>query len=215
MCKTLESEGYAVDVFHSVADVKTVDMSQFSLFIIDMNLGSANGIKLAYALKQNRATARTPLIFCSSPDESNVIKGLDFGADDYMLKPFSMRELAVRVNAILHRSQPTTSALTLLPKPRSQRGIVMYHALSVDLNTHHTFISGESVKLARDEERLLEFLLTHKGRSYDAQEIYDQVWPEKQTVSERYIDKVLDNLRTKIDPYGHHLTTGPNYGFKQ
>ena len=202
---SLETEGYKVKVFHSAKEAMEMNLSDFSLLIIDMNLGDSSGIKLAYHLKQNIATARIPLIFCSTPD-GDVIGGLDFGADDYILKPFSMREMTARVNALMRRFRTN-------PEQNNKPAMLSHNALVMNLHERTTFIDNEPVKLGRDEYSLLEFLLSHKNRIFDADEIYDNAWPEKDTVSERYINTVLDRLREKLGRFGHYLVTRYGYGY--
>lgn len=204
---SLENEGYKVEVCHSAKEAMEKNLSGYSLFIIDMNLDDSTGIKLAYHLKQNKATARIPLIFCSSPD-GDVIGGLDFGADDYILKPFSMREMAALVNALLRRSR-IGSAQEKHDKPT----MVSHNTLTVNLRERTTFIDSQPVKLGRDEYSLLVFLISHKNKIFDADEIYDNAWPEKDTVSEVYISNVLDRLRAKLGRYSHYLVTRYGYGY--
>lgn len=205
---SLENEGYKVEVFHSAKEAMDRNLAGYSLFIIDMNLGDSSGIKLAYHLKQNKATARIPLIFCSTPD-GDVIGGLDFGADDYMLKPFSMREMTARVNALLRRCRIGASVAEYSDRP----AMISHNSLTMNLRERTTFIDNEPIKLGRDEYSLLEFLLSHKNRIFDADEIYDNAWPEKETVSEVYINNVLDRLRTKLGRYSHYLVTRYGYGY--
>lgn len=205
---SLENEGYKVEVFHSAKEAMDRNLAGYSLFIIDMNLGDSSGIKLAYHLKQNKATARIPLIFCSTPD-GDVIGGLDFGADDYMLKPFSMREMTARVNALLRRCRIGASVAEYSDRP----SMISHNSLTMNLRERTTFIDNEPIKLGRDEYSLLEFLLSHKNRIFDADEIYDNAWPEKETVSEVYINNVLDRLRTKLGRYSHYLVTRYGYGY--
>ena len=204
---SLENEGYKVEVFHSAKEAMDKNLAGFSLFIIDMNLGDSTGIKLAYHLKQNKATARIPLIFCSTPD-GDEIGGLDFGADDYILKPFSMREMTARVNALLRRCRIGTSQ-EFHDKP----SVLSHNTLTLNLRERTTFIDSIPIKLGRDEFGLLAFLLSHKNRIFDADEIYDNAWPEKDTVSEVYINNVLDRIRAKLGRYSHYLVTRYGYGY--
>ncbi len=100
----LETSGYRVSVYHSTEEAMDSDIGSYDLYIIDVMMGDKNGLDFARYLKQNNATLRTPLIFCSSRNNADdVINGLDLGADDYVLKPFPMKELVARVNALLRR----------------------------------------------------------------------------------------------------------------
>lgn len=204
---SLENEGYKVEVCHSAREAMEKNLSNYNLFIIDMNLDDSTGIKLAYHLKQNKATARIPLIFCSSPD-GDVIGGLDFGADDYILKPFSMREMTARVNALLRRCRIVSGQ-----KQYDKPVMISHNTLTINLRERTAFIDNQPVKLGRDEYSLLAFLISHKNRIFDADEIYDNAWPEKDTVSEVYISNVLDRLRSKLGRYSHYLVTRYGYGY--
>lgn len=104
----LESAGYEVSVFLSVDEAMDSNLEDYALYIIDVMMGGKDGFDFARYLKQNRVTVNTPLIFCSSRNnEEDVIDGLDLGADDYVLKPFPMKELVARVNALLRRRRIT------------------------------------------------------------------------------------------------------------
>ncbi len=101
----LEADGFSVSVFNNADDALDADFTLYDLFLIDITMDGLSGIKVAQYLKQNKATSCTPLIFCASrSDEEEVIDGLDNGADDYILKPFSMKELKSRINTLLHRN---------------------------------------------------------------------------------------------------------------
>lgn len=104
----LEQTGYKVTIYHSIDEAMDSDLTDFDLYIIDVMMGGKDGFELARYLKQNIETIQKPLIFCSSRNnEDDVIDGLDLGADDYILKPFAMKELVARVNSIMRRRRIT------------------------------------------------------------------------------------------------------------
>ena len=141
---------------------------------------------LAQYLKQRRTTARIPLIFCSTVEgEDSIIKGLDFGADDYLLKPFSMRELSARVNALLRR-QGGKKTLS---------------------------IRNEIVPVSGDEYDLLEFLVINRNNIFDADIIFDNVWPDSDNVDSAMIDSLIENLRSKLGPNSIYLVNRSGYGY--
>jgi len=100
----LQENGFSVDTFRDVASAYNAELTEYAMFIIDAMMENKGGMDLAKYLKQNRMTCNTPLIFCSSRDDENaVVSGLDLGADDYVLKPFAMKEIIARIGAILRR----------------------------------------------------------------------------------------------------------------
>lgn len=194
----LENAGYKVDIFHDVHDAMEADLCSYVLFIVDFETNSRNGVNLARHLKQNNSTADIPLIFCSSLDgELDVIETLDGGADDYILKPFSMRELIARVNALLRRQRISSH----ISKPSTKPTLIQHSDLVADLKAKKVTLNGKELSLFNDEYRLFAFLFGNRNRLFDIDEIYDNAWPEKEDVDMLYLEQVLTSLRQKL---GHH-----------
>ena len=187
---SLEHEGFSVNIYHSCEEAIANDLSVYCLFIINVASEDIKGMDLAQYLKQRRTTARIPLIFCSTVEgEDSIIKGLDFGADDYLLKPFSMRELSAKSDVVVH------------------------HGLRLDTVKKTLSIRNEIVPVSGDEYDLLEFLVINRNNIFDADIIFDNVWPDSDNVDSAMIDSLIENLRSKLGPNSIYLVNRSGYGY--
>lgn len=206
----LETEGYEVSTVPSAEEALKEDLSQYALFILDIMMGEMSGIKLAHILKQNPATAHIPIIFCSAKNtEEDIIAGLVLGADDYIAKPFSMKELTARVRAIFNRR--SLSQQQSLPKS------LIYKGLTLDLEKRTATIDGVATKLTRTESELLTHFMSNRNRLFSRTEIFKAVWPEQVIVSDRTIDVNISRIRKKLGDYARCLVnrSGFGYGFME
>ena len=202
---SLEHEGFSVNIYHSCEEAIANDLSVYCLYIINVASEDIKGMDLAQYLKQRRTTARIPLIFCSTVEgEDSIIKGLDFGADDYLLKPFSMRELSARVNALLRRQRMSTPA---------KSDVVVHHGLRLDTVKKTLSIRNEIVPVSGDEYDLLEFLVINRNNIFDADIIFDNVWPDSDNIDSAMIDSLIENLRSKLGPNSIYLVNRSGYGY--
>lgn len=178
-----------------------MDLSQYSLFLLDVMMGEMNGFELARRLRSNPSTASIPMIFCTAKnEEESVLEGYGQGADDYVRKPFSMRELVLRVKGVLRRSNP-------------EPGTVNFDGLKIDLAKKHCYIDEREVVLTKTEFELLSFLFSHSGKFFSRDEILDQVWPHEGIVLDRTVDVNINRLRRKLGRYGKYITTKLGYGY--
>lgn len=213
----LELDGYEVDTALSAEEALTMDLSSYSLFILDIMMDQLSGFDFAKQLKNNASTENTPIIFCSALNgEDDTVMGLNLGGDDYITKPFVISEVLARVRAVLRRSHVSQQYAYNLSKGIQEPDIV-FKTLRVDRNEKACYLNGEPVTLTKTEFELLMFFLTHRGRIYSREEIIREVWPEDVVVSNRTIDTNITRLRKKIEPYGNNIVTrlGFGYGFKE
>ncbi len=207
----LEVEGYQADVAYSAEQALEMDITQYSLILLDVMMGGMSGFKMAQLLKKSPDTASVPIIFCTAKDtEDNKIAGLTMGADDYISKPFSVREVVARVKSVLRRyntSQP--AAGTDMPED----GRIVYNGLSIDLLKHKCFIDGEEVRLTKKEMEILVLFLQNKGRVLSREEILHKVWSDEVVVLDRTIDVNITRLRKKVGDYGKLIVTRQGYGY--
>ena len=213
----LELDGYEVDTALSAEEALTMDLSSYSLFILDIMMDQLSGFDFAKQLKNNTATENTPIIFCSALNgEDDTVMGLNLGGDDYITKPFVISEVLARVRAVLRRSHVSQQYAYNLSKGIQEPDIV-FKTLRVDRNEKTCYLNGEPVTLTKTEFEILMFFLTHRGRIYSREEIIREVWPEDVVVSNRTIDTKITRLRKKIEPYGNNIITrlGFGYGFKE
>ena len=153
----------------------------------------ALGLELALQLKQNPKTRATPIIMVSARgEEEDRIRGLETGADDYIAKPFSPREMVARVNAVLRRSRPET------PSDQIEIG-----GLRIDSISHRVTANGQRLEIAPTEFRLLHYLMSHAERAFTRSQLLDQVWGEQIYVEERTVDVHVRRLRKSLEDTGH------------
>ena len=176
-------------------------------------MGGISGIKMAKMLKNDIETANIPIIFCTARDsEDDMIMGLNLGADDYIMKPYTVRNVIARVKSVLRRSgnhnqkQPVTT----------KTNILQVEGLHLDMEFKTCTVDGEEVKLAKKEFELLAYLILHRGKICSREQILSRVWSDEVVVLDRTIDVNITRLRSKIGAYGSYIVTrsGFGYGFR-
>lgn len=202
----LEAEGYSVDTATSAEDALTMNLRQYSLILLDIMMGDISGMQLASILKKKEETAGIPIIFCTARDtEDDMVKGLDMGADDYITKPYSIRNVLARVRSVLRRSQPS--------QPDAGDDTLTYKGLSVLTSRKVCIIDGKEIKMPRKEFEIMSMLLRNRGRVFSRDEILKKIWPEEVVVLDRVIDVNITRLRSKLGEYGRNIITKPGYGY--
>lgn len=208
----LENEGYEVDIAFSAEQALTMDLNKYSLILLDIMMGEISGIKMAKILKSNVKTADIPIIFCTAKDtEDDMIMGLNLGADDYIMKPYTIRNLIARVKSVLRRTSVHKD--NILSENQNTLGV---NGLQLDLEFKKCTVDGIEVKLAKKEFELLVFLIKHRGKICSREELLASVWSNEVIVLDRTIDVNITRLRSKIGKYGSYIVTrsGYGYGFK-
>lgn len=209
----LENEGYEADIALSAEQALTMDLKRYSLILLDIMMGEISGIKMAKILKSNVETADIPIIFCTARDsEDDMIMGLNLGADDYIMKPYTIRNLIARVKSVLRRTSNTHKDNSL----QENQNILKVNGLQLDLEFKKCTVEGKEVKLAKKEFELLSFLIKHRGKICSREELLCSVWSNEVIVLDRTIDVNITRLRSKIGKYGSYIVTrsGYGYGFK-
>ena len=209
----LEIEGYDVDVAFSAEKALQMDLKSYSLILLDIMMGEISGIKMARMLKADPSTANIPIIFCTAKDsEDDMVMGLNLGADDYITKPYTLRNVIARVKSVLRRvsvakSEPAVSAVS---------SVLEVEGLKLDLEFKKCTVDGAEVKLTRKEFELLAYLIQHRGKICSREQILSRVWSDEVIVLDRTIDVNITRLRSKIGSYGSYIVTrsGFGYGFK-
>ncbi|WP_373174402.1 response regulator transcription factor [Prevotella merdae] len=202
----LETEGYEVATASSAEEALQMDIASFSLLLLDVMMGGMSGFAMARKLKENPATANVPIIFLTARDtENDTVTGFNLGADDYISKPFSLREVMVRVRAVLRRT--ATSADEGEPQVLSYQGIIM------NLDKKTVSIEGEDVPFTKTEFELLHLLLSERGRVFSRQELIERIWPKDVLVLDRTVDVNITRLRKKIGPFAKCIVTRLGFGY--
>lgn len=202
----LETEGYEVDTAFSAEEALKRDISSYQLLLLDVMMGEMSGFKMASLLRKNEKTAGIPIIFLTAKDtENDMLTGFSLGADDYISKPFSIRQVIARVKAVMRRTsnrekQPDGDLLT-------------YETLSLDIKRIKATVDGKPVPLTKKEFEILRLLLENKGNVFSREEILSRVWKDEVYVLDRTIDVNITRLRKKIDPYGKNIVTRLGFGY--
>ncbi len=206
----LQNEGYEVDIATSAEQALTYDVRSYSLILLDIMMGEISGIQMAKILKKEPGTASIPIIFCTARDtEDDMIEGLELGADDYIMKPYTIRNVIARVRSVLRRATRQQDEAE-----KESGNMLQIDGLQLDMDLKQCFVDGKLVKLTKTEFELLAFLMAHPGKIYSRDEIVMRVW-EDVIVLGRTIDVNITRLRSKLGPYGGYIITrlGFGYGF--
>ena len=209
----LENEGFDVDIALSAEQALEYNLKGYSLILLDIMMGEISGIKMAKMLKADVATAGIPIIFCTARDsEDDMIMGLNLGADDYIMKPYSVRNVIARVKSVLRR----TSASKVVSAVSTQ-DLLEVEGLVMDMEFKRCTVDGVEVKLTRKEFELLAYLIRHRGKICSREQILNRVWSDEVIVLDRTIDVNITRLRSKIGRYGSYIVTrsGFGYGFRE
>ena len=206
----LEMEGYIVDVANSATDVMSLPLAHYDLFLLDVMMGEVSGFQLAEKLKMIEETSHIPVIFTTAlDDEDNIIRGFNIGADDYITKPISIRELKARVKAVLRRGNRKE-------EEEPEKGKTMIgssEGLSINLQTKCVMMDGVVVDATKLEFDLLRVFLENKGVVFTREDLLARAWPKDAYVTDRTVDVNITRLRKKIGKYGANIKTRIGWGY--
>jgi len=190
----LEGAGFHVyEAGHADEARKLLASETPDLMLLDWMLPGRSGLELAQQLKQSASTRSVPIIMISAKgEEEDRVKGLDTGADDYIAKPFSPREMVARINAVLRRV-----------KPEELADQIEIAGLRIDNISHRVSANGKRIEIAPTEYRLLHFFMTHAGRAFSRSQLLDQVWGNQVYVEERTVDVHVRRLRKALEATKH------------
>ncbi len=194
----LSKEGFEVVTANSAEEALAEDITSFDLLLLDVMMGGMSGFELARRLKSEPPTAGIPVIFITARDtEDDAVEGLDLGADDYISKPFSIREVVSRVKAVLRRTA----------------GKDVSAGIFIDDEKKVVTVDGAAVALTRIEYEILRLLFTNKGKVFPRQDILSRVWPDDVIVTDRTVDVNITRLRKKIGEYGDRIVSRHGFGY--
>ena len=204
---TLMKEGYT---FREAADVEQARPlladDKPDLVLLDWMLPGMNGVDYARRIRNNPDTRDIPIIMLTARgEEADKVRGLDTGADDYVTKPFSTKELLARIRAVMRRTKNTDAD-----------GIISVKGLSLDPETFRVTVDEQIVEISPTEFRLLHFFITHPERVYTRGQLLDQVWGQNVYVEERTVDVHIRRLRKTLEPYNynHYIQTVRSVGYR-
>ena len=210
LCETLkfnlETEGYEVETANSAEEAIVLDIPSYDLLLLDVMMGEMSGFALAKKLKADERTSNIPIIFLTARDtENDTVTGFNLGADDYISKPFSIREVLVRIRAVLRRTTPQ--------QEEGGKNILKFQGLVLDLDKKTVTIEGEPVAFTKTEFEILHTLLDERGRVFSRQELINRVWPSDVLVLDRTVDVNITRLRKKIGPFAKCIVTRLGFGY--
>jgi two-component system phosphate regulon response regulator PhoB len=209
--KTLEynisREGYEVTSASSLSEARqSLELSSFSLLLLDLMLPDGSGLDLFRELKQDKSKSSMPVIILTAKDdEVDKVVGFELGADDYVTKPFSVRELILRVKAVLKRGVSKSDNVEV------QR---QFGELKIDVDSHEVFVNDEHISLTALEFKLLRQLVDRRGRVQSRDQLLSDVWGYSSDVTTRTVDTHIKRLREKLGDMGKYVQTIRGVGYK-
>lgn len=203
----LKKEGFTIfKAYDGLQGIKLARENSPDLIILDLMLPGLDGLELARTLKREKPTENIPVIMLTAKgSETDKVVGLEVGADDYIVKPFSMRELIARVRAVLKRYGK---------KVKVTPSRLKFADLSLDAEKHEVAASGKLVELTAKEFALLKFLAENQERVFSREQLLDQVWGIEAAIETRTVDVHIRRLREKLGKAGRHLITLRGVGYK-
>lgn len=212
LCDTLgfnlEAEGYEVETAYSAEEALTRNLARFDLVLLDIMMGEISGTQLARIMKSNPATASVPIIFCTARDtEEDMIRGLDLGADDYIMKPYSLKAVLARIRTVLRRSASVHTASI------EENDTISYKGLVLSARNRSCTVNGNEVRMPRKEFEILLKLASNIGKVFSRGDLLKDIWPDEVVVLDRVVDVNITRIRQKIGPYGKNIVTRSGYGY--
>lgn len=203
----LETEGFTVDVAYSAEDALKKDLTVYNLLLLDVMMGETSGFKMARIVRENPLTATVPIIFLTAKDtENDKLTGFTIGADDYISKPFSIREVVARVKALLRR-------ININKQPEMASEDLVYLGLTMQLKNKKVLLNGKEISFTKKEFEILRLFLENRNRVFTRDEMLTRVWSDEVIVLDRTIDVNITRLRKKIGDYGKNIVTRLGYGY--
>lgn len=205
----LEVTGYDVDVAQSAEEALTkISLTPYNLIILDVMMGETSGFTLARKLKADKSTKDIPIIFLTAKDsEDDMIAGLNIGADDYIFKPYTIRNIVARVGTVLRRTMPVEE------EPEEDKNVIRVGELSIDTTSRSVFINGNYIRMPRKEYEILKLFVSTPGRVYTREEILSKIWGDDVVVIPRVVDVNVTRLRKKLGDFGDRIMTRSGYGY--
>ncbi len=204
----LSREGFSVSSVGSLKDgFKSLDSNTYSLILLDLMLPDGSGLDLCKKIKSNSHLEAIPIIILTAKDdEVDKVVGFELGADDYVTKPFSVRELILRIKAVLKRGQKDSKEIVEVER--------QFGDLRIDIESHEVHVDSNPIELTALEFRLLNELVDKRGRVQSRDQLLSEVWGYNAEVTTRTVDTHIKRLREKLGPMGKYVQTIRGVGYK-
>lgn len=214
----LELEGYMVDVAHSAEEALHLRLSDYGLVLLDVMMGQISGFKMARMMRESEDMKHVPIIFITARDaENDLVTGFNLGADDYISKPFSIKEVILRVKAVMRRTavveSPGNNVVLVGKINKSGANVISYEGIEVDLDSKSVMVDGCEVAFTKREFELLKLLIDNPNKVFSREEILKLVWHDDVCVLDRTVDVNITRVRKKIGRYGSNLVSRQGYGY--
>lgn len=200
----LEGEGYFAEVAYSAEEALQKDLKSFNLVLLDVMMGKMSGFKLAKVMRKEMGLTMPIIFITAKTAEDDLLTGFNIGGDDYISKPFSVKEVIVRVKAVLKRGEV---------QDLNAKGIIKMDGLELNLKKRKLKIDKEEIELTKKEFEILTLLLQREGYILSREDILKQVWEEHTIVTERTVDVHMARLRKKLGIFGKFIKNKPGYGY--
>lgn len=202
----LKSEGFEVHCVFSAEEALEKDINSYNIVLLDVMMGGMSGYKMAEKLRLDGVL--TPIIFLTAKDtENDMLTGFSVGGDDYISKPFSIKEVIARVKAVLKRSE--TKAVE-----KQEMNILQIEDLQIDYSLKEISIGQKKIALTKKEFELLALLSAQPDHIFSREEIIQKIWNETPFITERTVDVHITRLRKKLDQYAALITNRSGYGYR-
>ena len=199
----LQGEGFETDVAYSAEEVLQKPFEKYDLILLDVMMGKMSGFRLAEKLRKEY-NLKVPIIFLTAKDtENDTLTGFSVGADDYIQKPFSIKEVIARIKAVLNRTE----------KKSDLKDMIKINGLELDIARKNVFIDGNIVNLTKKEFGIIQLLVLNQGRTFTRDEILERIWSDDVIVTSRTVDVNITRLRKKIGMYGKYILSRSGYGY--
>lgn len=204
----LETEGYEVHTANSAEEALRLPLENYDLILLDVMMGQMSGFQMALKMKENPVTSHVPIIFITALEgEDSLVRGLNIGADDYMVKPLSLREVKARIKAVLRRSMKNEI------QEKTTSDCYSFQGLCINREAKSASIDGQPLQLTKLEYEMLSLLLSNMGKAFSREEMLEHCWPKDAIVLDRTVDVNINRLRKKVGPYGKYIKTRVGFGY--
>lgn len=201
-----ESEGFHTDIMSDGEKALLTDLSQYSIILVDLMNLPFNGFMFTRAVKRNPDAFNVPVIIISPlSSEDHIVEGLDAGADDYIAKPYSTRELIARVRSVVRRR--------MMMSVRRASKEIRFEGLVLDLGAGTVTLDGQRLNLTRTEYLILAMFLRNRNSFFERGEIRHEAWEDDSDISDRAVDTNISRLRKKIGDYGRYIINRHGFGY--
>ena len=202
----LQLEGFKVDVAHSAEEAMTLKLKEYNLILLDVMMGKISGFRMMQLMRQNDYTAHIPIIFITARDtENDVVTGFNLGADDYIAKPFSIKEVVLRVKAVVRR--------TLEVNTPNKINSVWVDGLELNIDNKSVTVDNENVPFTKKEFELLLVLMQNPNKGLSREDLLKMVWSDDVCVVPRTVDVNITRIRKKIGKYGARIVARQGFGY--